>query len=55
MSKHAALREKGYNVVGWRRRRIDFRTVFHGASYSHIILNHHSMPSAEHVLKAWDI
>lgn len=51
VTKHAILREEGFDVVG-----IDFMQ-FNGASaiYSHILLNPPFLEGAKHVLKAWEI
>lgn len=50
MSKHAALRELGIDVVG-----LDFLSFSNGAQYSHIILNPPFNQGVHHILKAWDI
>ena len=51
VTKHAILREEGFDVVG-----IDFMQ-FNGAGaiYSHILLNPPFLEGAKHVLKAWEI
>lgn len=50
ITKHAALREEGVNVVG-----IDFLTFTNGAMYSHIVMNPPFSQGARHVLHAWDV
>lgn len=50
ISKHAALRGHGFNVVG-----IDFLQYASGSHYSHILLNPPFAEGAKHTLKAWDI
>lgn len=50
ITKHSALREKGFNVVG-----IDFMSFSSGACYSHVIMNPPFSDGDKHVLKAWDI
>lgn len=51
ITKHAYLREQGFDVIG-----VDFMQ-FDGAAaiYSHIIMNPPFAYGANHVLKAWDI
>lgn len=51
VTKHAYLREVGFNVVG-----VDFLQFDGaGAMYSHIVMNPPFANGAQHVLKAWDI
>lgn len=51
VTKHAHLRESGFDVVG-----IDFMQFDGaGAIYSHIIMNPPFAYGAQHVLKAWDL
>lgn len=50
ISKHAILREKGFNVIG-----IDFLKFESGCMFSHVIMNPPFSHGAEHVLHAWDI
>lgn len=51
VTKHALLREEGFNVVG-----VDFHQFDGaGAIYSHIIMTPPFIEGAKHVLKAWDV
>lgn len=50
VSRHATLRDHGFNVVG-----MDFLQFGNGAIYSHILMNPPFAEGAKHVLKAWDI
>ena len=47
---HPALREKGYDVVGF-----DFLAFEGGSIYSHVLVNPPFVQGAKHVLKAWDM
>ena len=49
-SKHAVLREKGFNVVG-----LDFLQFGDGSIYSHVLMNPPFAEGVKHVLKAWDM
>lgn len=49
VTKHATLRDKGYQVVG-----LDFLQFGNAAIYSHIILNPPFANGAAHVLKAYE-
>lgn len=51
VTKHPALREKGFDVVGLDFLQFDGA----GAMYSHIIMNPPFANGANHVLKAWDM
>lgn len=51
VSKHAILREEGFDVIG-----VDFmQFAGAGAIYSHIIMNPPFADGAKHVLKAWEL
>ena len=50
VTKHAVLRDKGFNVVG-----VDFLQFSSGSMYSHIIMNGPFSEGAKHVLKAFEI
>ncbi len=51
ITKHAHLREQGFDVIG-----VDFMQFDGaGAIYSHIIMNPPFANGAQHVLKAWDL
>lgn len=50
VSKHAVLRQKGFNVVG-----VDFMEFANGAIYSHIIMNPPFAQGVQMVLKAWSL
>jgi hypothetical protein len=50
LTKHARLREQGFNIVG-----VDFLEFQNGAIYSSFLLNPPFAQGVEHVLKAWNI
>lgn len=50
LSKHAALKEHGFNVVG-----LDFMQFASASAYSHILMNPPFREGVRHVLKAWSL
>lgn len=50
LTKHAALREQNFNVVG-----LDFMQMSDAAQYTHCIMNPPFREGVQHVLKAWSL